>query len=267
MNEWMNELRDRTSRTESRVRQLSLSAELFKSPINTFFKSPVLIKKKAFWPADGTMKFNTGQKKKKKQAGEGRVPLPMGDVRGDSYVMTTRRCSLGHVRGEDHVFLALTKSTWMFLRFISRDIWHQEQGVQKVAHRQSLHMSPCWRSAGTSTWQSSPGKEDNAKAKPRLITNSQKAATNVSEGQVLFSLWCRSAAAWRPSWRGWWEGCRRTCPAGGDRDTLRISWWSHRRSRGSTKRQSSLQGQNKTHRKQVVNEKPTVELSSCWYRE
>lgn len=73
---------------------------------------------------------------------------------------------------------------------------------------------------------------------PLTLRRQQQICLNIN--RVLSSLWCRSAAAWRPSWRGWWQGWSRNSPAGGDRDTGRISWWSHRRSRGNTKRQNSL---------------------------
>ena len=41
------------------------------------------------------------------------------------------------------MFLALTRMIGMFLLLISLEIWHQEQQLQKVAYRQSLHMVSC----------------------------------------------------------------------------------------------------------------------------
>lgn len=146
--------------------------------------------------------------------------------------------------GTGHLYLAPTRTIWMFLLFISLDIWHQTQGVQKVEQTQSLHMVPCREHTLILLTDSFN------KSLSNLPVKSWNDHRVKSASRCCVKRWtttrgslprCCNAASWTPSLTWWRLGCSHwKPPAGEDRDTLRSSWQLHRRSRGSTRKQNNL---------------------------
>lgn len=85
-----------------------------------------------------------------------------------------------------------------------------------------------------------------------------------------YLLWCRSAAAWRPSWTSWWEGSgRQIFPAGGDRGTPHNLWWLYRRNMDSTRKRNNLNQERHSNRKRaqtMIQDTPTDALTQIHTR-